>query len=375
MNKKTTYIIALLLWSGTVFGQDPIEVTEQTIKIGGTKEEELYFGFAEGDKILFSFQETDNKELKEIEIIEYPNNSKFSDYKSKKIENKTINVTKTGVYVFRFKNSAISGRICKIKIQRIPLNEDSKNFNSTVIWITKQDTTWNTFTKDVVIGYDTTYLQKTKKELVKIDTIVNPLFDKTLRVHSETAIGKTQYTYATVQLPTNTYQPSIFNPYKSTEVISWSYWIGVGQKATEEYEKANKSMTSGITAIGALTGYGALATLAVTGISMFGTTSLGDNIRYKFYGNQNGTEIIIDHGNVVTASGRNEKIKQGSFSIELFNDNFKDGIDVNLKMVVLQLSKTWQDIPFTEQKITPIKEKQLFREPVITTKKIPITGR
>src|SRR5690606_8576071 len=130
--------------------------------------------------------------------------------------------------------------------------------------------------------------------------------------------GKSQYTYATAEFPQNTYYPSQFNPYKSTEVICWTYWIGVGQKAAEEYAKANKNLSSGITALGAMTGYGALASLAVTGISMFSNTNIGDNVRYKFYGIQNGQEITFDYGNVISASGRNEKVKQGSFSIELF---------------------------------------------------------
>ena len=78
------------------------------IKRSRFKEEELMFGFAQGDKIVFSFQETGKKELKEVEILEYPRNSKFSDFKTTKSE-KTISVTKKGVYVFRFKNAALSG--------------------------------------------------------------------------------------------------------------------------------------------------------------------------------------------------------------------------------------------------------------------------
>lgn len=375
MTRTTIFIIGLFLWTTTAFGQEPVDVTDQTIKLGGLKEEQLYFGFAAGDKIVFSFKEAENKELNEIEIVEYPNNSKFSDYKTKQLDNKTITVTKQAVYIFRFKNSALAGRICKIKIQRIPASEESRNFNSTVTWETKQETTYNTYTKDVIVGYDTTYVQKTKKELVKTDTAFNPLFDKTIRVHSETAIGKTQYSYATVELPKNTYYPNQLYPYKSTEVICWTYWIGVGQKAAEEYEKANENLSQGISAVGALTGYGALASLAVTGISMFGNSNIGDNIRYKFYGTMNGQEVTIDYGNVVTASGRNEKVKQGSFGVELFNDNFRDGIDVNLKMVVMQVSKTWEDIPFTEQKVTPRYEKQTFSDPIIKTFKVPVTGQ
>lgn len=268
----------------------------------------------------------------------------------------------------------MGGRVCKIKIQRIPSSTSTLNFNTNINWVNKQDTTWNTFTKDVVIGYDSIYVQKTKKELVKIDTIVNLLFDKVLRVHSETAYGKTQFTYATVEIPANTYYPNRLDPFRSTEVVAWSYWLGVGQKSTEVYEKANKNLAGGIKLLGSFTGYGALATLAATGISMFGTPSVGDNVRYKFSGLQNGQEVIIDYGNVVSASGRNEKIKQGAFSVELYNDNFREGIDVNLKMVVLQVSKTWENKSYTELQITPKMEKQLFKEPIITTKQVAVAG-
>jgi len=184
--------------------------------------------------------------MKEIEIVEYPNNSKFSDYKTKKIENKTINVTKTGVYVFRFKNSAIAGRICKIKIQRIPASDETKNFNSTVTWINKQDTTWNTYTKDVIIGYDTTYVQKTKRELIKTEQKEELIFDKTQRVHSSTNSNGNK-TNVFFTLPKNE-----TTPFKTTKVISWAYWIGVdeaGNKAWEQNSKTVSSLAKGAAAI------------------------------------------------------------------------------------------------------------------------------
>ena len=73
------------------YGQlEPIDVAEMTIKIGGTKTVEHYYGFAEGDQILFNFEEVKGKPLKVIEIIELPSNSKFMDYKSSLLINKTI---------------------------------------------------------------------------------------------------------------------------------------------------------------------------------------------------------------------------------------------------------------------------------------------
>lgn len=370
--KKITINLFMLFVTFYAYSQEMVDVSEKTIKIKALSEEVFYFGFAQGDKIVFNVEEINGKEIKEVEITEYPENSKFSDFKTKKLENKQIQVNKKGIYKFRFYNSSLGGRICKIKIQRIPLDEKARNFNTSINWIDKQETTYNTYTKDVTVGYETTFEPRVKKELVKIDTLFTQIFDKTLRVHSETAVGKTPYTYATVELPTNFYYPNQINPYKTKEVISWSYWLGVGQKSQEDYEKSNKKISAGITAIGALTGYGALASLAVTGVSMFVNTNVGDNVNFKFSGIQNGKEVIIDYGNVISAAGRNDKVKQGAFSVQLFNDNFKDGIDVNLKMVVMQIEKTWQDIKYEEKIVTPKIEKQIFKEPIVTTIKVPI---
>ncbi|NHN26492.1 hypothetical protein FIA58_012470 [Flavobacterium jejuense] len=371
--KIKIFLITNFLTINLILSQAPIDITEQTIKVKAVSEEVLYFGFEEGDQIIFNISEINGKEIKEVEIMEFPSSSKFSDFKTSKIENKIINVNSKAVYKFRFYNSSLGGRICKIKIQRIPTNENLKDFNTTVKWVTEQDTTWNSYTKDVIVRYESKTDQKTRKELVRVDTIFNQFFDKILRVHSETAFGKSQYTTASVELPVNSYFPDKINPYKTVEVISWSYWIGVGQKSEEEYENANKRLTSGISTVGSLTGNSALASLAITGISLFRNVNIGDNVHYKFYGIQNGKEIIIDYGNVISASGRKDNITQGLFAVQLYNDNFKDGINVNIKMVAVQIQKTWEEISYYEKIEIPIYEKQIFNEPIISTRKFPVT--
>ncbi|MGL5888387.1 MAG: hypothetical protein ACRC3B_00800, partial [Bacteroidia bacterium] len=66
MIKTFTTLVALCgIGSLILNGDSAVDVTEQTLKISGNSEEILYYGFAEGDKILFSFSETDGKELKE----------------------------------------------------------------------------------------------------------------------------------------------------------------------------------------------------------------------------------------------------------------------------------------------------------------------
>lgn len=377
MNKNLTIIIGLFLLTGTIFGQEPLDVTEQTIKIGGLKEEELYFGFAAGDKIIFSFQEVDNKEMKEIEIVEYPNNTKFSDYKSKRIEDKTINVTKTSVYIFRFKNSAIAGRICKIKIQRIPANDDAKNFNSTVVWINRQDTTWNTYTKDVIVGYDTSYLHKTKKELVKTEQKEVLIFDKTQRVHSSTNSNGNK-TNVFFTLPKNETLS-----YKTTKVSSWAYWVGVdeaGNKAWEQNSKTVSNLAKGAAAM-YFTPLGALALGAFTDLAV---PSIGEDVEY-WIADQSNAQLFMngnsfrmyDTGKGVAGFKRftDPSLCQGTFYILLYNDNLIQGINANIKVIAIVETNIYEDKQYSEQVVTPRTEKQIFKEPVITNKRIPVTGQ
>ena len=120
MKKALTLLVFIVFAINNISAQEPIDVAEIAIKIGAKGEEELYYGFAEGDQIVFSFKEADEREVKEVEIIELPSNSKFQDIETKEIKNKIIKVNKKGIYKFRFYNSALlKGRICKVKIQRI----------------------------------------------------------------------------------------------------------------------------------------------------------------------------------------------------------------------------------------------------------------
>jgi hypothetical protein len=55
----------IVISTNFAFGQEPIDVAELTVKLKGNSEEKLYYGFAEGDQIIFNFTEGDGKELKE----------------------------------------------------------------------------------------------------------------------------------------------------------------------------------------------------------------------------------------------------------------------------------------------------------------------
>lgn len=378
MTRIVTFIIGLFLLITMAFGQEAVDVTDQTIKLGGLKEEELHFGFATGDKIIFSFKEADNKELKEIEIVEYPNNSKFSDYKTKQVDNKTISVTRQGVYIFRFKNSALGGRICKIKIQRIPASEETKNFNSAVTWVNKQETTYNTYTKDVIVGYDTTYVQKTKKELLKTELSEDMIMDKTERVHSINNLDYENHKTVQVTLPKNE-----ISTYKTRKIMSWAYWIGVGKEASDAWAKNVNTVKNVVSGAATIFGGGPLAGLAIGAVSSLAMPTMGEDVAYWFITDYNNAQLFMasqafmqfDKGKGIAAYGKNSNRTQGVFYIGLSNDNQFQGIDANVKISVIWETNYYEDRQYTEVNVIPRYEKKTFSDPVIKTIRVPETGQ
>ena len=202
-------------------------------------EEEFYYGFAEGDVLVFNFEEKEGKELKEIEIIELPSSTKFADFKSSSVIDKRIKIQNTGVYKFRFNNGSVKPRICTLKLQRIPANEETKNFNTNWEWKTKFDTIITPYNEDVVVGYDTIRTPYTKSEFIRTDTLYQEIQsnENEIWVHSggnvSACLGKSAS--CTKQLITLKYHPE-------TDVLL--IWVGVGQETRESYNSLSKELAS-----------------------------------------------------------------------------------------------------------------------------------
>ena len=63
--KKMTFTLLTCMTIMSAFGQlQPVDVADLTIKIGAMGSEELFYGFAEGDQIVFNFEELKGKELR-----------------------------------------------------------------------------------------------------------------------------------------------------------------------------------------------------------------------------------------------------------------------------------------------------------------------
>jgi hypothetical protein len=319
---KTQILIACFL-SIQALSAQTIDVAENTLKVGAFGEEVFYYGFAGGDQVIFNFEEANGKELKELEIIELPSSSKFMDYKTKKIESKNLNIFNTGIYKFRFANSALSGRICKFKIQRIPSSPATKNFNTNVFWRTV---------------FDTTYTTEQERYLVRSDTTISNLTERVEKVHSNGNINGNKSSF-NFTIPENT--------------IAWSYYIGVDQSGQQAFDNATKELASKASPlVSAIPGYGPLAAVALGGTSYIAQLQRGEDIDYYIMDNNNARLFennqqctYIRKGKVINDFSRITSPLAGSYFICLYNDNAITGVSVTVKITAIQVKQVWDTRP------------------------------
>lgn len=300
-------------------------------------EEVVYYGFAEGDQLIFSFQEVNGKELKEVEIIELPSSSKFMDYKTKSIENKTLTINRTGIYKFRFANSAIGGRICKFKIQRIPKSDTTKEFNSSVYW------------RSV---FDTTYTVEQERFLVKSDTVVSNITDQTSKVHSTGNLNGNKSTF-NFTLPDNT--------------VAWSYYIGVNQEGQQAFQKATTELSSKAAPLVAkIPGYGPLAALALGSASYLSQIQGGEDIDFYVVDNDNvnlfsegGAFSYFKKGKVINDFSKMTSPLKGMYHVCLSNDNAVTGVEVAVKITAIVVNQQWETRSVKRMHVTSREEAYL----------------
>ncbi|MDD4991546.1 MAG: hypothetical protein PHR83_04855 [Paludibacter sp.] len=377
MNRLLLTIFGLSLFTATSFGRQTIDLTAQTVKIEPQQETKLYYGFAAGDKISFTLEVADKNYLSEVEVLEYPTNSKYSDINVTKLNLKTIVVPKEGVYVFRLKNLSPTGRVCKFKIQRTPASDLTAGFNSNVTWQQQQLTTYKTYTKDVVVGYDTLYTQKTRKELLRTELSEDIVIDKTERVNSKSIIGSKNLKAIEVTLPQNEITDE-----QSKKVVAWAYWIGVGKEATEAWKKNVNIFRNIASGAATILGGGPLAGYAIGTVAGFVMPTMGEDVAYWFIPDSKNSDLFLndkpfthfDKGKGIAAFGKNTTKTQGTFYIGLLNDNTFQGIDTNVKISVLWETKYFEDKTYTEKTITPRYERKTFTAPEISTTTVPVTG-
>jgi len=317
------------------FGQDTLVVVEKSIKIAGMSPLTEYYGFAEGDQIVFSVS-LDKGELKDVTIAEYPNNVKFAEHSIEKLNKKVIVIPRNGIYKFDYYNSFILPRTVNIKIQRIPKDKTTKSFNTNVRWIDKTDTTYPAQQETYSLAPDTTY-----EEVVSTK----------VKINSPANTGNPDRTILEFVLPANT--------------IKWAYWIGAGDESEKAFETDSKKFADGGTKL-----RGTVNPLAGFALGLSSMTPLteGNNIHYYF--------ISTGEESQKFTSGVSFKcFKKGAATVEfalmnypnknpqkyylaLRNDNASQNVDASVKILAIVVNTKYKAV--TE------------RVPTYTTRKIPV---
>ena len=368
--KKVTFTIGvLLLIVAQCFAQNPVTVSEQTIKIGGMAEEDLFFGFAAGDQINFEFES--DKELKEIQISELigmNSSQKYSNFKAT-IAKTNIYVPDKAVYQFHFKNGAMTGRICKVKIQRIPESEATQRFNTTPRIKTLYDTTYVPYTQDSLVGYDTLryYVDtvrwlRTEKEtrtIVDIEQTSVTLRSEGIIQHDDPR-GEVKIT-----LPQNENTLT-----KKTKVVAWEFTF-----FTEPDKSRSKSAAQSITKIAAkyaassvpVAGVvlGPIASSAVDAVITVDPEAdpvawaiMKPSDTYYFSatkGSQSHKPYSLDanFGTKGTKIFYDKNYLQGTYYLKLRNENVSDRIRVSVGAVAYLEVQYYEPITEERLKITP----------------------
>ena len=372
MNKS---LLLLLLFAGMCYGQK-ITVAELQLRINPAAAEELYYCFAEGDKVLLTVEEANGNTIDEVTVIEYPETYKFKGHDIKKEKNHEFIINRKSVYKFRFNNAAKDIRLCNVKIVRVPASKLTENFVTSVKWITTQDTVYTSSTKDVVKGYDTLYVQKVRRVAASEKKYEEVVLDKNQRVEAKATFGETK-TSVSFSLPVNSISKD-----ETKKVIAWAYWVGVGEESNE-FWKQNRKMI-----VGAVQGAASYFTTPLGGIAAGALTNLalptnGEDVEYLVLSDANNMLFIqqktyktLDSGKGVASYKRfiDAASLQGKFSIVLANDNYVQAIDVNVKVSAIIEHIKYKDEKYTDTIITPRYEKKIMREPKIVSAKIPVSS-
>ncbi|MCB0546667.1 MAG: hypothetical protein KDD19_03715 [Phaeodactylibacter sp.] len=382
MYRITAIIFTLFCYALTLSAQLPVTVAELTVEVGANSEENLYYGFETGDLLIASLELLEGKDLKAFEVIEYPENSRILEYETEGFDDKRLKVYQRGIFQFRLHNAnLVKKRVCRIHIKRLPSSAATADFNPAVRWEERIDTTFKVQSETVRSGTEVKEVQQRRRMLAKVDTNVVTLLDKLERVHSRTNISADNITRLTFELPRNRQEPSPEDPSLTTEVTSWAYWIGTGEEAQEWYQKANgsavarlaKGLTKGAISVGLVSsGYGALAMLAIEGVSVFTNPPSGENVKYALLLRQGDEYLELSSGNSITGFGRMDNFTQGQFAIQLENDNYVEGINVNVKVVAVTVTKTYRDEYFTETREVPVNQSTTVREPILRKVRAPV---
>lgn len=293
----------------------PIDLVETSFMVRNNSTETYYFGLTEGDKITFTGGASNGSSIREFEFLEYPNTTIFSQNNVSQVDDKTIEITHTGIYFFRFHQSGfLAGkRYCNLKATRLPANEKTINFNTVVYWNEKKDS--------VFYFEDEKYLQR-------CDTIVKEVLNQSVKLKKKGSANRVSIMFS---LPEKTQ--------------AWAYWIGSGKEANISFNNAEKQMSSNYPFVKK---YGLMTGIALNSATAFVSPINCIPVSYTFFLGQvdqqafmNGVinPTMVKKTSCLNFESRSDSIR-GTQYIGIFNES-KKRIEVTAKITAVWIEQIW----------------------------------
>ncbi len=110
-----------------------LSLTPLILKDEGNSSETFYYAFEKGDELMLNAKILNKKGNFFVRVRSYPDETLiYSNQKTGSIKNQMIKIPKRGIYILDFWTNAFFGKKIQLAIQRIPANQETVDFNTTV---------------------------------------------------------------------------------------------------------------------------------------------------------------------------------------------------------------------------------------------------
>ncbi len=310
----------------------------------------FYYTFAAGDKVKIKARESKRKKF-DIGVIESPSFKKNIKYTNVKISQADIEFTmsETDVIAVVVTTSSAGKKLVELIVERTPQSEQTKNFDTSVKYKTRYDTTWISYTKDSLVGYDTIPYTITKREKIKEEIREESILDRTEYINSVyNRYGNPHEASITFTI----HNPSNDNEYIEEKILGWAFWISVDQQGLEAWNKNVNVIKNGITSLsGTITS--PLGALVIGSVTSLYTPTSGEDIKWGLYYYTNQEYLKLASGQSIASYKKITFPKTGSFTFILENDNYVKGVKVNVKVSVVKKIEYYEDKEYQKYRAYP----------------------
>lgn len=365
-------ISAFLFVTSFTFGQERIILTDQVLQIDTKGSKDLFFAFTKGDQLVLNVSDVKSKSGVFASVREFGSEVLWAK-EVRNSENYSKAISKETIYHIRIENKANKNASVKVKLERLFSGNSGKKFNSTIKWMDQFDTTY-TVEERLITVYDTSYITSREKEW-KYSQREELIVEKNQKVNSTYTVGKDNKALVSIKLPDN-YQDSM----NSRRIVSWAYWVGVGEEANEQW-KSNVKLIGTITKTVAGFYTSPLGALLLGQVTELAIPKSGEDVIYKVMDQpnyqlfkSNSAYKTIDKGQSTAAFKQllENKYQKGTFYFYLENDNRLQDILVNIKIVAIIETGVAKWVEARKMLLQPREEMKSIKVPHVTVNRIPV---